>query len=96
MPRVPFSRDERATTAPAEDPTNKSSETDGFEVEAVLAPGETVSLDGVADEDAQYRFVVTVDDRESQSFERRGPDDYCQLVVAVASGGAVEVRMGCA
>jgi hypothetical protein len=77
-------------------PVNESGDSPPFTATRTLEPGAETAFDGVAEEGEPHRLVVTVDDREPQTFERDGPDDYCRIEIEIASGGEVEVRMGCA
>jgi hypothetical protein len=67
-----------------------------FTATRTLESGATAAFDGVTPAGEEYRLVVTVDDRDSRTFEIDGPDDYCQTNVEIEAGGAVEVGTGCA
>ncbi|WP_137283561.1 hypothetical protein [Halorussus salinisoli] len=67
-----------------------------FEGTVTLSPGERVSFDGTTAYDREYRLLVAVDGRESESFDIEGPDDLCTTEVRVESSATIEVGTGCA
>ena len=66
------------------------------ETVASLEPDESVAFEETTEEDEEYRLVVTVDDRDSESFAVTGTDDYCTTGVWVEANATVEVATSCA
>ena len=62
---------------------------------ADLDPNETVSFENATEHGESYRLVISVDDRESKSFDAEGPDGLCTMDVWVENA-TVETGMSCA
>lgn len=75
---------------------NASDESVVFDRVTTLNASESMRFDGATEVDEAYRLLVTVGDREPESFEITGPDDYCTTNVRVESNATVEVGTGCA
>lgn len=77
-------------------PANASDDSSTFDRATTLEASESRSFDGATEVDEAYGLLVTVDDREPESFELTGPDDYCTTEVRVESSTTVEVGTSCA
>ena len=61
-----------------------------------LEPNESVAFEEATAAGEEYRLVVTVDDRDPESFAVTGTDDYCTTEVWVEANATVEVGASCA
>ncbi|WP_132057510.1 hypothetical protein [Halorussus amylolyticus] len=61
-----------------------------------VEPDERISWENATAYGHYYRLVVTVGDREPESFNVEGPDDLCTTEIWIESNGTVETGMLCA